>query len=179
MVKLGECLLKSSFLVSLTRLVSWLNASEWLHVSTLYQGRISCNLELGGPSEVALDMVLPRGMSSTGSGEGCCLLGLEECSGAGEEGATGADGCSMGRLLVIRWMGGTWVPVPSICDRKLPVHLWALQGWLVRQLDRQRGSQSDSYFPLGWPVPPGVGWSWHVSGGVSQTGRLPGSPHPW
>ena len=33
---------------------------------------------------------------STGSGEGCYHLGLGECSGAGEEGATGADGCSVG-----------------------------------------------------------------------------------
>ena len=76
MVKLGECLLKYSFLVSLTRLVSWLNASEWLCLSTLYQGGISHHLELGGPSKVALDVVLPRGMLSTGSGEGCHLLGL-------------------------------------------------------------------------------------------------------
>ena len=50
----------------------------------------------GDPSKVALDVVPPRGMSSTGSGEGCCLLGLGECSGAGEEGATGADSCSIG-----------------------------------------------------------------------------------
>ena len=103
MVKLGECFLKYSFLASLTRLVSWLNPSEWLCLSTLYQGRISCHLELGGPSEVVLDVVLPRGMLSTGSGEGCCLLGLGECSGA-REGATGADGCSMERLLVL-WLG--------------------------------------------------------------------------
>ena len=72
-----------------------------------------------------------------------------------------------------------WVPVPSICDRKLPVHLWVLQGWLVRQLDRWRESQSDSYLPLGCLVPPGVWWSWHVACGVSQPGRLPGSQHPW
>ena len=95
-VKLEECLLKYSFLVSLTRLVSQLNASEWLHLSTLYQGGISHCLELGSPSEVALDMVPPRGMSSTGSGEGCHLLGLGECSGTREEGATGGDGCSIG-----------------------------------------------------------------------------------
>ena len=69
-VKLGECLLKYSSLVSLTRLVFWLNTSEWLHDSTLCKGGISHCLELGGPSGVALDMVLPRGMSSTGSGEG-------------------------------------------------------------------------------------------------------------
>ena len=35
-------------------------------------------------------------MSSTRSGEGCCLLGLAECSGAREEEATGADVCSVG-----------------------------------------------------------------------------------
>ena len=85
----------------------------------------------------------------------------------------------MRRLLVIRWMGRMWVSVPSICDRKLPVHLWVLQGWLVRQLDRQRESQSDSYLPLGWLVPPGDWWSWHVACGVSQPGRPPGSWHPW
>ena len=71
-----------------------MNASEWLHVSTLYKGGISC-LELGGTSEVALDVVPPRGMSSTGSGEGCHHMGLGECSGAGEEGAAGAASCSM------------------------------------------------------------------------------------
>ena len=96
MVKLGECFLKYSFLASLTRLVSWLNASEWLCLRTLYQGGTSHCLELGGPSKVALDMVPPIGMSSTGSGEGCHLLGLGQCSGTGEEGAAVADGCSWG-----------------------------------------------------------------------------------
>ena len=75
--------------------MSWLNASEQLHISTLYKVGISHCLELGGPSEVALDVVPPRGVSSTGSGEGCCHLGLGECSGTGE-GAAGADGCSIG-----------------------------------------------------------------------------------
>ena len=101
-VKLGECFLKYSSLVSLTRLVSQLNASEWLCVSTLYKGGISHCLEQGGPSKVALDVVPPRDMSSIGSGEGCHHLGLGECSGTGEEGTTWADGCSTGRLLVIR-----------------------------------------------------------------------------
>ena len=41
-VKLGVCLLKYSSLVSLTRLVSQLNDSEWLRVSTLCKGGISC-----------------------------------------------------------------------------------------------------------------------------------------
>ena len=97
-VKLGECFLKYSFLASLTRLVSLLNASEWLCLSTLYQGGTSCHLKLGGPSEVALDIVLPKGMLSTGSGEGCCLLGLGECSGTGTGGAAEADGCLAGEV---------------------------------------------------------------------------------
>ena len=101
-VKLGECFLKYSFLASLTRLVSWMNASEWLCLSTLYQGETSCHLELGGPAEVALDVVLPRGMPSTGSGEGCCLLGLGECSGTGAGRAAEADVAQWGRFLVIR-----------------------------------------------------------------------------
>ena len=96
MVKLGECFLKYTFLASLTRLVSQLNASEGLHLSTLYQGGTSHCLELGGPSEVFLVVVPPRGMLSTGSGEGCHLLGLGECSGTREEGAAVADGCSIG-----------------------------------------------------------------------------------
>ena len=96
MVKLRECFLKYSFLASLTRLVSWLNAPEQLCLSTLYQGGTSCPLELGGPSMVALDVVPPRGMLSTGSGEGSHPLGLGECSGASAGGATEADGCLVG-----------------------------------------------------------------------------------
>ena len=60
MVNLGECFLKYSFLATLTRLVSQLNASELLCLSTLYQGGTSCHLELGGPSAVALDVVHPE-----------------------------------------------------------------------------------------------------------------------
>ena len=95
-VKFGECFLKYSFLATLTRLVSQLNASEQLCLSTLCQGGTSCHLELGGPSRVALDVVPPRGMLSTGSGEGSCLLGLRQCSGAGAGGTAEADGCSVG-----------------------------------------------------------------------------------
>ena len=98
-VKVGECFLKYSFLASLTRLVSQLNASEQLCLSTLYLDGTSCHLELGGPSEVALDVVPPRGMLSTGSGEGCHLLGLGECSGTSRGGAAEADGCSVGEAL--------------------------------------------------------------------------------
>ena len=53
-------------------------------------------MELEGPSEDALDMVPPRGMSSTGSGEGWHLLGLGDCSGASAGGAAEADGCLVG-----------------------------------------------------------------------------------
>ena len=49
-----------------------------------------------GPSTVALDVVLPRGMLSTGSGEGSHHLGLGECSGTGTGGAAEADGCLEG-----------------------------------------------------------------------------------
>ena len=122
-VKLGECFLKNSFLATLTRVVSQLNASEQLCLSTLYQGGTSCCLELGDPSAVALDVVPPRGMLSTGSGEGSHLWGLGECSGTGTGGADEADGCLAGKPLVIRRMGEMWVPPPLICDRRLPVCL--------------------------------------------------------
>ena len=95
-VKLGECFLKYSFLATHTRLVSQLNASEWLCLSTLYQGGTSCHLELGDPSTVALDVVPPRGMLSTGSGEGSCLLGLGECSDTSAGGTAEVGGCSVG-----------------------------------------------------------------------------------
>ena len=62
-------------------------------MTALHQGGTSCHLDLGGPSEVALDVVLPRGVLSTGSGEGCHLLGLGECSGTSTGGAAEADGC--------------------------------------------------------------------------------------
>ena len=55
---------------------------------------ISHCLELGGPSEVALDVAPPRGLLSMGSEEGCHLLGLGDCLGAGAGGAAGMDCCS-------------------------------------------------------------------------------------
>ena len=66
-MKLGESFLKYSFLASLTGLVSQLNASEWLHLSTLYQGGISCHLELGA---------LPRLSWMWSHQEACHPLGL-------------------------------------------------------------------------------------------------------
>ena len=93
-LKFGQCLLKYSSLVCLTRLESWLNASRQLHVSALCRGIISHCFELGGPSGVALDVVLLGGKTSTRSGEGCCHLGLGEHQGTGGEGAMGVDTCS-------------------------------------------------------------------------------------
>ena len=96
MEKLQECLLKCSFLASFTRLVSCLNASEHLCLRALYKVGTSHCFMLGDPSAVALDVVLARGVLSTGSGKKCHFLGLGECSGAGEGGAAEADGCSAG-----------------------------------------------------------------------------------
>ena len=45
---------------------------------------------------VAVDVVPPIGMLSTGSGEECHFLGLGENSGVGKGGAAEADGCSTG-----------------------------------------------------------------------------------
>ena len=93
-LKFSLCLLKYSSLASFTRLESQLNASLWLCDNALCRGSVPHLFELGGPSGVALDEVPPRGETSTGSGEGCCHLGLGEWSGTGEEGAMGAGTCS-------------------------------------------------------------------------------------
>ena len=50
----------------------------------------------GALPKVALDVIPPRGVLSTGYGEGCHFLGLEDCLGTGMGGAVGADGCSTG-----------------------------------------------------------------------------------
>ena len=68
-------------------------------MSALFQGGTTYCLELGDPSEVALDVVPPRGMLSTGSGGGGHLLGLGDCLGTGTGGAAGADCCSTGEVL--------------------------------------------------------------------------------
>ena len=92
-VKLKECLEKYSLLASLTILESWLNASAWLGLSFVNQCGISHLLGLGGPPEVAFGVALPIGVLSTGSGKGCCLLGLGDCLGIGV-GGTAAVRCS-------------------------------------------------------------------------------------
>ena len=98
-LKFGQCLLKYSSYVSLTRLESQLNASRQLGVNALFRGIISHCLELGGPSRVVLDVVLQRGKTSTRSGEGCHHIGQGECSGSGGEGFKGAGTCPEGGFL--------------------------------------------------------------------------------
>ena len=62
---------------------SWLNALAWLGLSVLNQAGSSHFLVLGGPPRVAFGVGLPIGMLSMGSDEGCHLLGLGDCLGAG------------------------------------------------------------------------------------------------
>ena len=78
---------------------SHLNTSEQLCVSALCGGIVTHCFELGGPSRVAWDVVPPEGGTSARSGQGCCHLGLSECSGTGEEAAMRADACSEGGSL--------------------------------------------------------------------------------
>ena len=63
-------------------------------MNALFQGGTSHLLDLlgGGFSGAVLGVVLLGSMLSTGSGEGCHLLGLGDCLGAGAGGAAGA-GC--------------------------------------------------------------------------------------
>ena len=68
--------------------------------------RISCCLELGGPPRVAFKVVPPRGVLSTGSGEGCHLLGLGDCLGSGVGGTTEVGCSSTGEALCNRTNGG-------------------------------------------------------------------------
>ena len=103
--------------------MSQLNTSEQLCLSTLFQGGTSHCLELGGPSEVALDVVPPRDVLSEGSGERCHLLGLGDCSGAGIQEAVGVDSCSAGEAPCDKVNGWMWGPAPSKCDRRLPAQL--------------------------------------------------------
>ena len=69
LLKFGQWLQKYPSFISFTRLESWLNTSRWLLVNTLYSSIISHHFKVGGPLQVALDMVLLRGKASVGSGE--------------------------------------------------------------------------------------------------------------
>ena len=70
-----------------------------LGLSTLFQGGISCCLELRGPPEVTFKVVPPKGVLSTGSGEWCHLLGLGDCLGTGGEGVAEAGYSPTGEAL--------------------------------------------------------------------------------
>ena len=105
-VKSKECFEKYSLLASLIISESRLNASAWLGLSVVNQCGISHLLGLGGPPQVAFGVAPPIGMLSTGSGEGCHLLGLGDCSGA-SEGETVAVSCSStGEVLSGEISGG-------------------------------------------------------------------------
>ena len=62
-------------------------------------------LGAGGSSEVTFNVVLPRGVLSTGSGEGCCLLGLGDCLGTGAGEVAEACCSSTGEALCDRMNG--------------------------------------------------------------------------
>ena len=115
MVKLQECFKKNSLLASFTKSESWPNVSALLSLSALSQGGISHCLELGCSPRVAFKVFLPKGMVSTGSGEGCHLLGLGDCLGTGVGGAAGAGCSSTGEALCNRMKGGDG----GVCPNKM------------------------------------------------------------
>ena len=112
-VKWEEFFEKISLLGSLTRSESQLNTSAWLSLSALYQGGTSHLLELGGPTGVTFKVVLPRGILSTVSGEGCHLLGLGDCLGTGVGGEAEVSCSSTGEVLCSRVSGGNGGVCPS------------------------------------------------------------------
>ena len=115
--------MKNSLLVSFTRSESQPNALAWLGFSALPQGRISHHLELGGPARVAFEVVLPKGMLSTGSGEGCHLLGLGDCLGTGVWMKWLKWGVlPLGKPYAIEQMGVMEVFAPIKCGRKQLEH---------------------------------------------------------
>ena len=70
-------------------------------------------LGAGWSPQVAFQVALPIGMLSTGSGEGCHLLGLGDCLGTGE-GEMIVVGCpSMGEVLCSETSGGDGGVCPS------------------------------------------------------------------
>ena len=63
-------------------------------------------MELDGPPKVAFGVAPPIGVLFTGSGKGCCLLGLGDCLGI-SMGGTVAVGCSpMGEVFCGEASGG-------------------------------------------------------------------------
>ena len=92
---------------------SWLNALAWLSLSVLNQGGVSHLLGLGSPPRVAFEVVPPIGMLSTGSGKGCCLLGLGDCLDTGEGEAAEVGCSSMGEVFCGRMSGGNGGVLPQ------------------------------------------------------------------
>ena len=79
----------------------------------LKPGRDLSPLGAGGPPKVAFGVVPSTGMLSTGSGEGCHLMGLGDCLGFGV-GETAAVGCcSMGEVHCGGTSGGDGGVFPS------------------------------------------------------------------
>ena len=148
-------------------------------MSTLFQGGTSCHLELGALPRLPWMWFHPEVSCPQGLGKDAAFWSWGTAWALVQEELLGWMVALLGRPLGIRWMGGTWVPAPTKCDRKLPTHLWAPLGWHVGQTDRQRGSQFGFCRPLGWLVPPGLRWFWHVACGVTWPERPPGSWDPW
>ena len=114
-LKLQECFEKNSLLASFTGSKSQPNALAQLSLSALYQGGISYCLELGGSPGVTFKVVLPKGMLSTGSGEGCHPLGLGDCLGTGAGGVAKTGCSSTGEALHNRMNGGDG----GVCPNKM------------------------------------------------------------
>ena len=169
--EVGAMLLKVLFSDHQHQAVSWLNASEQLCLSTLYQGGTSHCLELGGPSTVALDVVLHRGVLSTGSVEGSHLLGLGECSGTSTGGTDEADGCPIGEAPCDKENGWDEGACPISRWKEAASAPLNYPGLAFKAAWQAERSQSDSYLPLGWFAPPGVWWPLHVACGVTQPVR--------
>ena len=119
---------------------SWLNASVWLGLSVLNQGGTSCLLELRGPPRVAFRVVLPIGALSTGSGEGCHLLGLGDSFGTGVGEWLEWAVLPQGKSSVVGQMDAMEVFAPIGCGRKYPGHFYNLQ-WAVVQGDLRGGEE--------------------------------------
>ena len=86
-----------------------------LGLSDLSQGGISHCLELGDPTRVAFNVVLLKGKLSTGSGEGCHLLGVGDGLGTGVGGTAEVACSSTGEALCNRMNGGDG----GVCPNKM------------------------------------------------------------
>ena len=69
----------------------------------------------GGPPGVTFEVVPPKGMLSTGSGEGCHLLGLGDCLDTDVAGTAEAGCSSSGEAHCNRMNGGDG----GVCPNKM------------------------------------------------------------